>query len=61
MIYILIPLLFVAIIIYVLYRIGKDVKRKEEQFKKMFDDQNAKNNLKKYKRKSTPKVTTIKK
>ena len=50
-----------AVSVYILYRIGKDVKKKEQQFQDMFDDMKVKDRLNKYKRKSTPKVPTIKK
>lgn len=47
--------------VYFLYILGKDVKKKEAEFQKMFSEQEARNRLKKYKRKSTPKVPTISK
>lgn len=50
-----------AVSVYILYRIGKDVKKKEQQFQDMFDEMKVKDRLNKYKRKSTPKVPTIKK
>jgi len=58
---VLVIVLVIIGIIYILYRIGKDVKKKEKQFKAMFDEKKTKDRLKKYKRKSTPKVPTIKK
>ena len=62
MIYIVIGLVLVLVVsVYILYRIGKDVKKKEQQFQDMFDDMKVKDRLNKYKRKSTPKVPTIKK
>ena len=48
-----------AVSVYILYRIGKDVKKKEQQFQDMFDEMKVKDRLNKYKRKSTPKVPTI--
>ena len=47
--------------IFALYQVGKKVKEKEAMILKMMSEQNARKNLDKYKRKSTPKVPTIKK
>ncbi len=61
---ILIVIVFCIGIVYGLYLIGKRTKQKEEEFKKMFDENVVKKKLKdykKYQRKSTPKVPTIKK
>ena len=44
----------------ILYHIGKKVKEREKAFGDMFNERNAKQNLDRYKRKSTPKVPTIK-
>ena len=47
--------------IFALYQVGKKVKEKEAMILKMMSEQNARKNLDKYKRKSTPKVPAIKK
>ena len=59
MIWIAVILVILTTAIYILYRIGKKVKEKEELFKKMMSEQDAKSRLSKYARKSTPKVPRI--
>ena len=61
MIYAIVITVVLVLIIYALYLIGKKVKEKEAMILEMMSEQNAKKNLNKYKRKSTPKVPTIKK
>jgi hypothetical protein len=61
MIYAIVITVVLVLVIYALYLIGKKVKEKEAMILEMMSEQNAKNNLNKYKRKSTPKVPTIKK
>lgn len=50
-----------VLVITILALIGIGVKRKEKQFLEMFKEQKAREKLNSYKRKSTPKVPTIKK
>jgi hypothetical protein len=61
MIYAIVITVVLVLVIYALYLIGKKVKEKEAMILEMMSEQNAKKNLNKYKRKSTPKVPTIKK
>lgn len=61
MIWIVISIVLVIGAVVFFYQMGKRVKEKEKQFEAMFKEEAARNNLRKYKRKSTPKVPTIKK
>ena len=56
-----ITMMVFILVIFALYQVGKKVKEKEAMILKMMSEQNARKNLDKYKRKSTPKVPTIKK
>lgn len=60
----LILVIVIGIVIYVLYRIGKKVKEKEELMKQWMDESVIRKRLdemqKKYSRKSTPKVPRAK-
>ena len=58
---VMIFILIFILAIFALYQVGKKVKEKEAMILKMMSEQNARKNLDKYKRKSTPKVPTIKK
>ena len=61
MVLVLIILIVLVIAIVILYSIGKKVRAREAQFDIMFREQEAVNRLRKYERKSTPKVPKIKK
>jgi hypothetical protein len=55
----LILVIVFGLTIYLLYRLGKSVKGKEDELMDMMSRGSAKKNLDKYKRKSTPKVPRI--